>query len=689
MGGWLDRDALELILSFLPEVKDSAGVTLSHRRNKGLLISISGRIAVRKLDLEFYNSGVNDGLPSSVIRESVILRGRLRNHPNVVPLIQLTTPSVSQVRMVYPLAQCNLRQLMESKVSTKGIREITYQLFRGIAFMHSKRVVHRNIRPENIFISVHDGDVMTVQLGDLGQARTLPYVSERRCPLTPEEGRNRTQTDKERARLRYKAPELLLRLHAYSFPIDIWSAGVTVMELMLSGSLPWNHACSDQELIFSIFLNVGTPRVTEWPDGSLCMQLRCGPILDPPNFEAIAKRPDFLLSESNSVWEKLKVVHGAQALLFVGTVLNPIPDKRPNALNCLSSPFVLGRSDDTWLTKDTPGTDSLGISGANRVLLSSRLEYIGGWLFKLARLMDCQTSKPVHLAVDIFERLPTNHDLSPFALLAACLKIAIRFGSSKDMFKQVNCSEIVSACNRAITEVEILSSEQFILNHLDQIADCFDSTLIDHQERVVGSSSTQICLVAQYIGDVCLMDNGLGRDHIPVSDQAAACVVLACQWLGENPSPYVRGHRAVDSFQIAVSAHAQSVSEMTGKIALFDDGLLEKILHWNYKTIIPKARCPVWNTSRSYIESLMEPMRRASTAGTPPKPLLLRRATIEHAEQWAIESRRKKRSRSLTPVRNLKRFRVDDSENTVPSNTMPTTPRRSARLQGKQNTSSN
>ena len=68
------------IVRFIPPVDDTPAGTslpvLSNRRNKGLL-TMRSRCLMRELNLEFFNSGVNDGLSSSLIRESVILRGRL------------------------------------------------------------------------------------------------------------------------------------------------------------------------------------------------------------------------------------------------------------------------------------------------------------------------------------------------------------------------------------------------------------------------------------------------------------------------------------------------------------------------------------------------------------------------------------------------------------------------------------
>jgi cyclin-dependent kinase 2 len=682
-------DTYRVILSFLPPLSDE-GASLSHRRNKGLLLAVGDRISVRKLNLVFFNSGVNDGLPSSVIRESVILRGKLGTHPNIVPLLELGAPSVNTVRMVYPFIPSNLREFCSSSQwNPTMIREVAHQIFRGLSFAHSHRVIHRNIRPENILVSVHDGSVLTVKIGDWTQSRTLGIQRDVRCPLTPEESKNRVQTSKERCRLRYRAPELLLRIRDYDFAVDMWSVGVVLLELFLDGQLPWNQACSESEILFHIFSSVGTPDPAEWPEGMLSLQLLCGsPSFPSPDIQAISRKPNFVLTDSNSVWEKIKINHGPQALLLVGKLLQPIPSKRPQASVCHFSPFVLGEPNSRsleWLCSSEPFASLCSLPDDPRKERDyPRLEYIGYWLFKLARLVDCQSSKPVHVAALLFESVMdhVSNESNMFALLAACFKIAIRFHVSKDMFKQVICSDIVSACNYSICQEAILEAERFMLNRIDSLVDCFGSTVIDHIEHLLSGTDRRLLFVSQYVADITLLSPRFTNLHMRPSEQALACGLIASQWL-DISFPKTIEATNVDSLQIAVNVGFQALTETTSVIAAREEGVLEKILLGFYRGAVPRTKC----SNRISVDTMLGGSSRrfsssSSASGlnaTPPKPLLLRRSTIEHAEQWAIESRRKKRSRSLTPMRMPKRMRVNDENNfNIPNVCL--TPRRSERL---------
>ena len=713
---FLNSDIVDILLSYLPPLED-AGTTLSHRRNKGLLLNVQDRTTVRKLNLEFFNSGVNDGIPSSVVREAVFLRGRLAAHPHIVFMSNLMAPSTNEVRMTYMYHRSNLRQIMsQGPIATTTVRDILHQILRGITFAHKNNIVHRNIRPENIFIEPSQEGVLTVRIGDWTQARSV--CSDPRCPSTPEESKNRPQTDKERARLGYRAPEVLLRLDSSGFQVDVWSIGVVFFELLLAPSpLPWSNCGSESELLFSILESLGTPR--EWVEGSLSWQVRTAPRYPCPDMASIARRSNYLLSEQN-MWERIKIHHGAFSLILVSDMLRVESDRRPSASECLTSPFVLGLPEDRRILEKVltrQGSPSARLdaspeihavireSGRARVGIP-RIEWVGGWLFKLARLMDVPTSKPVHVAVDLVEHLvaimPRNINI--WGLMVGCLKLATRFISSKDMFKQVNCADIVLACNGSVSENDIIESERFAMNHIDGLTELFHASLIDRIEMI--TENKRVCYLAQYIADLCL-----GDERFPVGPTETACVILACQWLDLDARSALLRERVrypIDAVQISLSACASLLTERKSNIASFDDGNVLKVIEWNYRSldgagsIVPQRSPDKWITSRSYLEDVFcsdrSVERRLSSYSTPPKPLLLRRSTIEHVQEWAIESRRRKRSLSLTPVR-VKRVcpspfkSTDNSENHSPTNviqvklppkdTLPETPRRSARLSAR------
>ena len=54
------------------------------------------------------------------------------------------------------------------------IRVLTYQLLKGLAYLHSLKIVHRDIKPENLLV----GDKKEMKICDFGFARQLKRQSE-------------------------------------------------------------------------------------------------------------------------------------------------------------------------------------------------------------------------------------------------------------------------------------------------------------------------------------------------------------------------------------------------------------------------------------------------------------------------------------------------------------------------------
>ena len=94
------------------------------------------------------------------------------------------------------------------------LQSYLYQLLSGIAFCHSHRVLHRDLKPQNLLID-HTG---AIKLADFGLARAFGV------PV-------RSYTH-EVVTLWYRAPEILLGARYYSTPVDVWSAGCIFAEMV-------------------------------------------------------------------------------------------------------------------------------------------------------------------------------------------------------------------------------------------------------------------------------------------------------------------------------------------------------------------------------------------------------------------------------------------------------------------------
>merc|ERR1712046_329639 len=89
-----------------------------------------------------------------------------------------------------------------------------------VAYLHYKRVVHCDLKPEN-FVYKHKGSD-ELKLIDFGLSQRLP-----------EDGRPLTKMN---GPLHYVAPEVIAQ--AYDEKADVWSTGI-ILYTMLCGVMPW------------------------------------------------------------------------------------------------------------------------------------------------------------------------------------------------------------------------------------------------------------------------------------------------------------------------------------------------------------------------------------------------------------------------------------------------------------------
>lgn len=108
-----------------------------------------------------------------------------------------------------------------------------YQLLSGLAFCHSRRVLHRDLKPQNLLIDQHG----SLKLADFGLARAIGI------PV-------RTYTH-EVVTLWYRAPEILLGSKHYSTAVDIWSVGCIFAEMAMQ--VPLFPGDSEIDQLYKIF----------------------------------------------------------------------------------------------------------------------------------------------------------------------------------------------------------------------------------------------------------------------------------------------------------------------------------------------------------------------------------------------------------------------------------------------------
>jgi len=201
---------------------------------------VSGEIvAMKKIRLEREDEGV----PGTAIREISLLREL--SHPNIVDLKEVIL-SDGRLYLVLEFLTDDLTKLIKTgkRLSPMVVKNFLYQLLSGITFCHRRRVLHRDLKPQNLLIN-HEG---TLKLADFGLARAYGV------PI-------RTYTH-EVVTLWYRAPEILLGATQYATAVDIWPIGCIFAEMvMLAPLFPGD---SEIDELFKIFRVLGTPNEENW-----------------------------------------------------------------------------------------------------------------------------------------------------------------------------------------------------------------------------------------------------------------------------------------------------------------------------------------------------------------------------------------------------------------------------------------
>ena len=147
------------------------------------------------------------------------------NHPNITKILEVFNDEEYMLIIMEYINGGNLFSFVKKrrKLSEKTAKFLFRQIILGIRHIHSKNIVHRDIKLENILIDLNNN----VKICDFGIGKVLKSYDELlydKCG-TP----------------MYMAPEIFLNnKRGYNgFPADIWSSGITLY-IMLSGALPFN-----------------------------------------------------------------------------------------------------------------------------------------------------------------------------------------------------------------------------------------------------------------------------------------------------------------------------------------------------------------------------------------------------------------------------------------------------------------
>ena len=185
-------------------------------------------------------------LPDSIVREISLLKEL--DHKNIVKIYKLFHKE-TEVILVFDFFEYDLRKYLETfeyMITPAYTHWLMFQLMKGLAFCHSKRVLHRDLKPDNLLISPNG----ELKIAGFGSAKYLT------APIT--------EFASEVVYIWYRPPEILFGATHYTTTIDTWSAGCIFAEISNKGVPFFPGKNEDQQLNF-IFRILGTPTNHSWP----------------------------------------------------------------------------------------------------------------------------------------------------------------------------------------------------------------------------------------------------------------------------------------------------------------------------------------------------------------------------------------------------------------------------------------
>lgn len=183
-----------------------------------------------------------EGIPSTALREIAILKKM--KHPNIVKIIDLAI-SEKNIELCLEYCKYDLKKFLdafknnEAVYNLSTIKTFLYQIIKATDFLHSHKILHRDLKPQNVL--VHEGSLVC-KLADFGLSRVYSI------PIRP--------YTKEVLTLWYRAPEMMLGMSNYSTGLDIWSLGCIMGELFIKRPLFPGDCEIDQ--LFKLFQTFGT-----------------------------------------------------------------------------------------------------------------------------------------------------------------------------------------------------------------------------------------------------------------------------------------------------------------------------------------------------------------------------------------------------------------------------------------------
>ncbi|KAM7542229.1 hypothetical protein Aperf_G00000016210 [Anoplocephala perfoliata] len=180
------------------------------------------------------------------IKQELMILESLQGSPNIIKLFgAVKNSSVGGPAIVFKYMDPDGYAEMAESAKSEDIRFYMFELLKALEACHSKGIMHRDVKPENILIDTRRRELRLIDFGHADYYYPNKEYSVQVCTR------------------HYKGPELLVNYKKYDYSLDLWSFGCILAGLIFKCEVFFDGKSNDDQLI-KIIKVMGTNDLLEY-----------------------------------------------------------------------------------------------------------------------------------------------------------------------------------------------------------------------------------------------------------------------------------------------------------------------------------------------------------------------------------------------------------------------------------------